>query len=250
MNFQKRKRFILQMLERTGEADIKAVATALQVSEITARRDLNALAEDGLLLRTHGGALRIPDKPPSYPFADKAAVNVKAKEAIARRAATEIGDGDTLFLDCGSTVFHLCRFIKDRKVRIVTNSLPVVEALRDSAADVNIVGGELDRERQAVHGKMAEYHIRQYHVEKAFLGVDGISVNGLFAHSEKEAALTLAYAANSALNFLLCDGSKIGRESYLRFAGIDLIGTVVTDANAESCGFLTAAGITVMHAGS
>lgn len=247
MNFQKRKQFILQWLERNGEADIKALSAALQVSEITARRDLNLLAEDGLLMRTHGGALRLPDRPPSYPFANKAAVNIKAKEAIARRAAAEVREGDTLFLDCGSTVFHLCRFIKDRKVRIVTNSLPVVEALRDSLADINIVGGELDKERQAVHGTMAEYHIRQYHAEKAFLGVDGISVNGLYAHSEKEAALTLAFASNSASNFLLCDGSKINRESYLRFAGLDLIGTVITDAAPENCGFLTAAGIAVTH---
>src|ERR1700722_18837142 len=114
MTFQKRKQAILHQLADTGEADIKSLALALQVSEITIRRDLNQLASDGLLLRTHGGAITTISPNPPFPFANKAAVNIKAKEAIARRAAAEIRDGDILFLDCGSTVFHLCPFIKNK----------------------------------------------------------------------------------------------------------------------------------------
>src|ERR1700689_4261606 len=111
MTFQKRKQAILHQLADTGEADVKSLALALQVSEITIRRDLNQLASSGLLTRTHGGAIKVePPNPPS-PFANKAAVNTKAKEASARRAAAGIKDGDIIFLDCGSTVFHLCPFI-------------------------------------------------------------------------------------------------------------------------------------------
>src|ERR1700743_1764756 len=101
MNFQKRKHSILKRLAESGDADIKELALALEVSEITIRRDLNQLAADGLLQRTHGGAVKVAAVNPPPPFANKAAVNVKAKEAIARRAAAEINDGDILFLDCG-----------------------------------------------------------------------------------------------------------------------------------------------------
>jgi DeoR family fructose operon transcriptional repressor len=247
MNFQKRKQSILQTLAATGEADIKELATTLRVSEITVRRDFNLLAADGLLRRTHGGAIQVSPSNPPYPFANKAAVNIRAKEAIARRAASVINDGDILFLDCGSTVFHLCPFIKNKKIRVITNSLPVVHELQGSQVDINLIGGEFDAERQAIHGKMAEYHIGKYRASKAFLGIDGISPRGLFANSEKEATLTMALATHSASTWLLCDGSKIDRETYWQFAGLHLIGNVITDASIAACEFLQQAGITVIH---
>ena len=203
MNFQKRKQLILQTLAETGEAEIKRLAASLIVSEITIRRDLNQLAADGLLLRTRGGAIKValPNQP--LPFANKAAINVKAKEAIARRAAAGINDGDIIFLDCGSTVFHLCPFIKNKNIRVITNSIPVLHELQYSQVSINLIGGEFDPERQAIHGKMAEYHIAKYRANRAFLGIDGISNRGLFANSEKEATLTMALAANSASAWLL-----------------------------------------------
>jgi DeoR family fructose operon transcriptional repressor len=246
MNFQKRKQAILATLETLGEADIKVLAATLEVSEITIRRDLNTLAEDGLLYRTHGGAMRVEEVAPKHPFANKAAVHVAAKEAIARRAADLVKDGDILFLDCGSTVFHLCNFIRNKRVQVITNSIPVVYALQGCRVAVNIIGGEFDMERQAVHGKMAEQHIRQYRATMAFLGVDGISAQGLFANGEKEAAMSLALAAQSKRSCLLCDASKLGREAYLRFAPLDLIHTVVTDAS--DCRFLKKAGVEVLRA--
>jgi DeoR family fructose operon transcriptional repressor len=202
MNFQKRKQAILTHLEVWGVAEIKALAADLKVAEVTVRRDLNVLAEDGLLYRTHGGAMKVGDVAPAVPFANKAAVNVVAKEAICKRAAAEVNDGDILFLDCGSTVFHICPFIRNKKVQVITNSLPVVYALQNSAVALNIIGGEFDMERQAVHGKMAEYHIQKYRATMAFLGVDGLSSQGLFANSEKEATMSLALAGQSKRNYL------------------------------------------------
>jgi DeoR family fructose operon transcriptional repressor len=247
MNFQKRKQAILRTLAETGEAEIKAMAIALKVAEITVRRDLNQLAIDGLLKRTHGGAIKIAPPNPPFPFAIKAATNIKAKEAIARRAAAGINDGDIIFLDCGSTVFHLCPFIKNKKIRVITNSLPIVQELLDSQVSINLIGGEFDAERQAIHGKMAEYHISKYRANRAFLGIDGISPRGLFANSEKEATLTMALAANSASAWLLCDSSKIGRETYWQFSGLQLISTVITDAPPAACQFLQQAGIAVIQ---
>lgn len=245
MNFQKRKTAILTQLAASGDAEIPDLAKNLRVSEVTIRRDLNRLAGDGLLQRTHGGAVRIALAP--HPFDGKAAINIKAKETIARRAAAGINDGDIIFLDCGSTVFHLCPFIRNKKIRVITNSLPVIRELSCCSVDINVIGGEYDRERQATHGKMTGFHIAQYHADKAFLGVDGISPDGLFANSEKEATLTTALAAHSATSFVLCDSSKIGRETYLRFAGLDLPDVIITDAAAGDCAFLVKADLTVIN---
>ena len=249
MNFQKRKQAILATLDAVGEADIKALAGELKVAEITVRRDLNVLAGDGLLYRTHGGAMKVGDVAPAISFANKAAVNLAAKEAICRRAAAEVKDGDILFMDCGSTVFHLCGFIRNKKVQVITNSMPVVYALQNSRVALNVIGGEYDMERQAVHGKMAEQHIQKYRATMAFLGVDGISPQGLFANGEKEALMSLSLAAQSKRNYLLCDASKIGRETYWNYARLGLIHTVITDAVAADCRFLKKAGVRVLQAG-
>jgi len=230
MNFQKRKQRILDKLNEHGEVGVKQLAAELNLSEITARRDLNQMAGDGLLYRTHGGAMKVNPFEKPHDFINKAAKNHEAKDNICRVAANQIMDGDVIFMDCGSTVFHLCQFVKNKKIKVITNSLPVIYELQNCAVSLNIIGGEFDVERQAVHGSVANEHISKYRATKAFLGIDGISENGLFANTETEAAITTAFANNSAYAYVLCDSSKIGKESYLKFAGLSLINAIITDA--------------------
>jgi len=247
MNYQTRKQKILGQLQEAGEVDIKQLAIELGTSEITIRRDLNQLADDGLLLRTHGGAMKISPNEMPHHFSNKAAVNQVAKDNICRKAANEIKEGDIIFMDCGSTVFRMCQFIKNKRIKVITNSLPVIYELQNSHVSLNIIGGELDAERQAVHGKMAEEHISRYHANKAFLGVDGISQKGLFANSEKEAGITLAFAAQSNHTYLLCDATKIGKESYLKFAGLSMVHTLITDADPHELRFLKKGGVNIIN---
>ena len=234
-------------MEQAGEADIHQLAVELGTSEITIRRDLNRMAGDGMLYRTHGGATRIDPLMGAKAFENKAAVNVKAKDEICRRAADEINDGDIVFMDCGSTVYRLCQFIRNKKIKVITNSLPVAYELQNSQVSLNLIGGELDRDRQAIHGKMAEEHISKYRATKAFLGIDGISVNGLFAQSENEASITLALAANSKQTYILCDAGKIGKETYLKFAELNLINTIITDYEGPGLDGFKEKGITVLN---
>jgi DeoR family fructose operon transcriptional repressor len=231
MNFQKRKQKILDKLNSLGEVDIKDIAIELNISEITARRDLNQLANDGLLYRTHGGGMKLDPLAKPHDFLNKTAQNSVVKDNICREAAEHINDGDIIFMDCGSTVFRLCQFIKNKKIKVITNSLPVVYELQNCEVSLNIIGGEFNGERQAVHGKIANEHIARYHAGKAFLGVDGISQHGLFANSELEADITLAYIQQSAYTYMLCDGSKIGKETYLKFADINQVEAIITNAD-------------------
>ena len=247
MNFQRRKQIILRKIELSGEVDIKQIAAELKSSEITIRRDLNQLAADGLLYRTHGGAMKVDPLQVPHDFINKAAKNVEAKDKICRAAAAQINHGDIIFMDCGSTVFRLCQFIKNKKIKVITNSIPVVYELQNSLVKLNIIGGEFDPERQAVHGKIANEHIARYKANKAFLGVDGISRNGLFANSELEADITQAFATHSAKTYLLCDDSKIGKESYLKFGEISLIDAIITDSKSEELNFFKKNGLEIIH---
>jgi DeoR family fructose operon transcriptional repressor len=246
MNFQRRKQIILEKLNIDGEVDIKKIAIELDTSEITIRRDLNQLAADGLLYRTHGGAMKVDPLQVPHDFINKAAKNVEAKDKICRAAASQINHGDIIFMDCGSTVFRLCQFIRGKKIKVITNSIPVVYELQNSLVSLNIIGGEFNAERQAVHGKIADEHIARYKATKAFLGVDGISRNGLFANSELEADITQAFAAHSAKTYLLCDDSKIGKESYLKFGELTMINTIITNSKSEELAYFKKKGVEVI----
>lgn len=247
MNFQKRKQIILEKLSTEGEVDVKQIAVELGTSEITMRRDLNQLAADGLLYRTHGGAMKVDPLLVPHDFMNKAAKNIEAKDKICRAAASQINHGDIIFMDCGSTVFRLCQFIKSKKIKVITNSLPVVYELQNSLVSLNIIGGEFNTERQAVHGKIADEHIARYKATKAFLGVDGISRNGLFANTELEADITTAFAAHSAKTYLLCDDSKIGKESYLKFGELSMINSVITNSKSEELIYFKKQGVEVIN---
>jgi DeoR family fructose operon transcriptional repressor len=248
MNFQKRKNIILDLLDQKGEVTVKELADELATSEITVRRDLISLTADGLVYRTHGGIMKVELVKTPFDFAHKVAKNIDQKDHICRLAAGEIQDGDVIFMDCGSTVFRLCRFIKNKKIKVITNSLPVIYELSGSAVQINLVGGEMDQDRLAVHGKIAEEHIRRYKADKAFVGVDGISAGkGLTAHSENEAGITLAMSSCSEQTYLLCDSSKIGKDSYLQFAPLNLIQVLVTEQKTDEALLIEKKGIRLLN---
>ena len=250
MNFQHRKRLILQTIENHGSADVQELADLLQTSTMTVRRDLVQLSASGLLYRTRGGAMNIGLATDTQRFAHKTAVNADRKDYICRIAAGEIQEGDIIFMDCGSTVFRLCPFIRHKRITVVTNSLPVVAELMHSDVSVNLVGGEVDKDRQAVHGLMASEHITRYRANRAFIGAGGISLqNGLSANGEREASTTIAMARQSEKTYLLCDSSKLETDNYVNFAPLNLFTVLVTDNLADADVLLRyrQAGITVMN---
>lgn len=249
MSYQSRKQIILKILDEKGDVDVKELAQVLETSEITVRRDLGTMAAAGLLYRTHGGAMKLSLVNQPISFVQKSAVNADKKDHICRIAAAQIQDGDVIFMDCGSTVFRMCGFIRDKRIKVITNSLPVVHELLNSAVSINLIGGEVDAERQAVHGSMSIEHIRRYQADKAFLGVGGISVEkGLSAVSEKEAEMTLSMAANAQVTYLLCDSSKLGKDKYLTFAPLTLVNVLITDEqSSEIIQAFKNAGVKVLH---
>ena len=249
MNFQQRKQLIVQTVEERGAAEVPELAEILQTSEMTVRRDLAQLAASGLIYRTRGGAMKVSLATDKHRFVNKTAVNAEQKDYICRLAAQEIQEGDILFMDCGSTVFRLCPFIRNKRITVITNSLPIVVELMDSEVSVNLVGGEVDKERQALHGLMVEEHIARYRANRAFIGVDGISLkNGLSANGEREASTAMAMARQSEKVYLLCDSSKLETDKYLYFAPLTLFDVLVTDseANPEFIEAYRQAGVTVM----
>lgn len=227
-----RHRQILAQLHTEEEVTVRTLAERLGTSEITIRRDLNQLADAGKLVRTHGGAL-LPD---GASFVGKSERHSAEKTYIGELAAHFVEEGDTLFLDCGSTVLALAPHLKKfRNLKIITNSLPVLSVLLEAPhLSINLIGGELDPHRRAVHGAVALEHIARYHADKAFIGTDGLSLaNGLSAQSETEASLSRALIDHASLTFLLADAGKFERNSYLRYAPLSAVHRILTDKGLD-----------------
>jgi DeoR family fructose operon transcriptional repressor len=235
---EKRSRYILEKIEEKGSISIPEIASKCNVSNITVRRDLLELEEKGLLIRTHGGAVK-----PNiiinglFNFEKKISRNKEKKEYICKAASELINDGDVIFIDCGSTPYYLSKFItKKNNLRVITNSLPVVsELINFPQITVILIGGEVEPERKAIYGYNAEKHIEEFHVQKAFIGADGVSIKGgLSSYDGKEAAITKKMAGSADQVILLCDSSKIEKDCMIKFAPLSIVDYLVTDKELDT----------------
>ncbi len=236
MNPQLRRKFILDILNEKEFITIQEVVARCNVSEITIRRDLIEMESEGLLVRTHGGATRSKVNNHLFSYDVKIKQNWQRKEQICQIAAKYISDNDIIFIDCGTTLFHLTKYIKrfDSLV-VITNSLPVVSELCDSPnIRLILIGGEVAGARKAIYGLQASNNIDQYHANKAFIGADGVSLTGgLSSYHEKEASITLKMANNADEVFLVCDSSKIERNSFVKFAPFSIIDHLITNNDID-----------------
>jgi DeoR family fructose operon transcriptional repressor len=231
-----RKRFVISYLEKNEFISIQEISTRCNISKITARRDLNELEKEGLLIRTHGGAIRTENSMRIFDFDNKAVRYKNEKIEICRFASSFINENDTIYMDCGTTVYYLARFItRFKNLRVITNSLPVVsELLPYPQIKTYLIGGELDNSRKALYGPMTETLLDRYKADKAFIGAGGVSINhGLSSIDEKEASVTRKMAEAAKCVFLLCDSSKLEKDSYFTYSSLMLVNYLITDQNAE-----------------
>ncbi len=227
-----REKYILKHLDQNGFIDVTDIERHCGVSAITARRDLDALAQKGYLLRTHGGAVKEDNTNDLFTFSAASNQNKENKIAIAAFASRFIEDNDTILLDSGSTVYHLCGAILNKKnIQVITSSLPAVSQLIKSPyIKVFLIGGEVFPERRATYGPIATEHISQYHVKKAFIGTDGISLQrGLTVRDVNEATRLKSMIDVADEVYLLCDSSKIELNFLFRLAPISAVDYLITD---------------------
>jgi DeoR family fructose operon transcriptional repressor len=237
MNPELRKKKILSTLNEQGVVSTLEVMKLYNVSEITIRRDLIELEARGLLIRTHGGAINSKAGDQLFTYDLKVNQNKQNKEAICQVAAKFIENNDIVFIDCGSTLSFLIKYItKFETLIVITNSLPIVsELINFPNIKLILIGGEVLAERKAIYGHVAENNIAQYHANKAFISADGVSLlKGLSSFDEKEAAITLKMATNADKVFLLCDSSKIEKNSFVKFAPFSKIHCLITDNGLDA----------------
>ncbi|WP_027093921.1 DeoR/GlpR family DNA-binding transcription regulator [Cohnella thermotolerans] len=248
---EERKRKIAEYVQQKNRASVPELASLLQVSESTIRRDLRDLEEAKQLRRTHGGAvaLQIADNvEPS--FIEKEDRYRRQKERIARAALGLVEENDTIFLDSGTTTYELAKLLKSfGRLTVVTNSTMVLEELRNlPQIELLMTGGTLRHQTQAMVGPIADRTIASIHVDKLFLATNGIDpAGGLTTPNLIEAATKRCMIQAAEKVILLCDHSKFGKVAFAKFADLTEIHHCVIDEGlpADAAAELESEGIQV-----
>ncbi|WP_406677987.1 DeoR/GlpR family DNA-binding transcription regulator [Moorella sp. ACPs] len=231
-----RRKIIIDKINSGMPLSVSELSRELGVSPMTIRRDLSSLEKEGLLTRTHGGAVPVGGGSEEEPSFDEKLNRFPAEKlAIARKAAELIKDGDTILLNAGTTVTALARLLKDRQnLTVVTNTVNIAMELAQSEG-INLVltGGNMRTRSYAMVGTLTERVLREIHVQKAFLGVNGISIeHGLTTPNMTEAHTNSLMIKAADEIIVLADHSKIGRVTLSRFAPIEAVSTLITDRAA------------------
>lgn len=227
---QQRQRAIRDLISSEGSARTNDLAERFEVTVETIRRDLEAMHGEGLVERTHGGAIARDHRTRELTPEERRIVRLDEKEAIARSAIEVINPRDIIFLDASSTALQMARFLPDLELTVITNSLEVLEALGDRA-DVRLIGtgGHYTQVSRSFIGSVAVDTTRRYNLHKLFFSGNGIDLErGLSESNEDQAQLKSALIPLADRCYFLADGSKLGRKAAYFFASVDDVDCLVT----------------------
>lgn len=238
-----RRSRVLTEVRRTGAARVADLAAALDVSEMTVRRDIESLADQGLVDRVRGGATipRLPDRT-DIDFRSQARRLLAEKRAIARAAAGLVEPGMAVGLAGGSTTWALAQALRDvPDLTIVTNSLPVGDVFaRPDRADepytqTVVLTGGVRTPADALVGPVAVRALEVLHCDLVFLGVRGVDLQaGLTTSNLLEAETDRALLATGGVSVVLADHSKWGAVGLTTIADIDDVDRMIVDAGLSA----------------
>ena len=244
-----RRQAILDLVRAKGVMSLRELALAVDSSEVTVRRDIQALDRDGLLDRRRGGAAMSGGLSHEQSYRQKTLVAAAEKSSIADLAAALVEEGDAIVIGAGTTTEEFARRLtRVRDLTVVTNSLLVAQVLARSAAEVVMTGGSLRGSTYALVGGAAEHLFSQLRVRRAFLSGNGLTVErGLSTPNLHVAGVDQAIASAAQEVVVLADHTKLGVDTMFQTVPTSRIAHLVTDpeGNADMLRAFTAAGVRV-----
>ena len=222
---------ILELLQNFRHITVTELTGRLGVSNVTIRKDLTQLENMGLVLRNHGG-VRLAQSVSSMPFVSvRKMENMEAKERIAEQALKLVQDGDSICIDAGSTNTILAEKLVKRSLRIVTNSLEIVNTMKDSdSVALTVLGGIYRQEAGSFIGPVTEAAVSQMQFDLAFVGASGISSDGSFLTGNSiEGAVKRTILKAAKRRVILADSSKYDAQAFARFADYSLVDILISD---------------------
>jgi DeoR/GlpR family transcriptional regulator of sugar metabolism len=231
LSLVERQDALLRRIQKQSRITVAEICQEFAVSEATARRDLDALTEQGDVRRVHGGALALRQAPPEPPVLQRAGEQANHKKRIGESAAAEIVDGETIFLGSGTTVYEVARHLGRRELTVITNSLLVINEL-SQAPNISLIslGGAFRRSELSFIGHITEQSLSELRADKVIIGIRAV---------DPEEGLTNDYLAETRTDrailrigrkvILVADHTKIGRVATAFVAPITAVHTLVTN---------------------
>ncbi|ERS90594.1 DeoR/GlpR family transcriptional regulator [Halomonas sp. PBN3] len=232
MNQQQRQDAIVDLVRREGYASIEQLTAHFAVTPQTIRRDLNALAEEGLIRRVHGGA-GLESSTVNTAYSTRKTLNLEAKRRIARLLAAKVPDGSSLFINIGTSNEVVAEALLEhhRELEVITNNLNVAAILQHQE-DFNVIiaGGQVRSRDGGIIGEATIDFINQFKVDYGIIGISGIDEDGsLLEFDYQEVRVAQAIIHNSRHVFLVADHSKFHRNPSVRQGNVTQIDALFTD---------------------
>lgn len=224
----KRKYQLLELVDNAAEISIKELAEAMAVSEVTIRKDVNQLLEEGLIFRRNGMVSIANAKS----MEAKIAHHYLAKHAIVKKAADLINDGDIIFVDEGSTnALFAKEILVNRDIHVITNSLYIANILAESqTAQLTFIGGTYDSKASAFAGPVAKMVLAQLAIEKVFVGANGYSAEmGFTCNNFAQVEISTVATKHAQDIYVLADAGKFAAPGLTTLVSTDKISAVVTN---------------------
>jgi DeoR family transcriptional regulator, fructose operon transcriptional repressor len=227
---EERRQRVLDLVSQKGSVALSDLAQAIRVSESTLRRDLDYWHQQGVLKRTHGGAIYLGDSITLPALEERSASQLEEKRAIAQVAAARIRDGDAVLLDGGTTTLEVARLLVGRALQIVTNSLPIANLFASShETDLVILGGYVYPKTGVALGPLTVRMMEDVHVHQTVLSVGGLTAKGLFNSNLLlvETERRMMRCADEVV--VVADHTKIGRQNLAFLCELSAVDTLIVD---------------------
>ncbi|WP_142305177.1 DeoR/GlpR family DNA-binding transcription regulator [Bacillus oleivorans] len=226
-----RQKQILEMLNESEKVLVSELSTHFGVSEMTLRRDLDILAQKGVIKRIRGGAVKINQGSYEMPFEMRYEKNYEVKSRIAQRAASMVRDGETVLIDTGTTALAVAEELKERNLTILTSSLRVAWLLCDRP-NINLIvlGGIVRAGERSLVGDIFENVYDDFFPDTFIMGIGGIDAeNGFTEFNVEDAKIKKKAIKASDRTIVIADESKIGKTAFAKVASIEDIDTLITN---------------------
>ncbi len=235
----KRRERILDYLATNETINTNELAEKLNISPLTLRRDLQALDDEGLIVRYYGGAKLATNFDNTGDLSsDKDTSDsefIKKKHAIAKYAADIISDGDTIFINSSSTALLILEYLGDKRVYVVTNNGKALQSTIGPNIELVLTGGQVYERKQSLIGEFATYILSKITADKCFLGVSGIACDSGISTSVLQETLVNHEMINrcSGPVYILADSTKVGRHHNFSSGDISEVSHLITDSNIK-----------------
>lgn len=218
---------IIQLIEECGSVEVEKLASQLDVSHMTIRRDLIKLENDGKVQRCHGGAILMQETT----YANKQTSNIKQKQSIAKKCADFVKDGDVIFLDAGTTTFEIANVIKDiPNILVVTPDLKIATFLNDTSVKLIVCGGTVQQNTGYIFGYYAVQMVRDIKFDVGFFGAATIDENfQVITPTEDKIFIKIEAKKQCKKSYMVVDSSKFKKQSALKVNNMAEYTEVITD---------------------